>query len=446
MATAEKTGGRRALPLILITLACVIGIVATFALWGKRQLLETQTFEQTSGELIQNEEIQVAVAGFLTNSLFENVDVQDRLSERLPPQLAPLAGPATGALRTLVDKLALKALEQPKVQAVWEDAIGATQAKLIQLIEDRGTYVSTTDGTVTVDLKAILAQIASQIGISPSVTDKLPAEASSFEVMRSDELQTAQRAINLLQTAAYVLTALTLLLFAAAIALAKGRRREALRDVGIGFFVVGAIVLLVRGFAANMVVDQLSSTPASEAPVESAFEISTSLLKEMGQSLLVYGIVILLAAWVAGPAGWAVSLRRAVTPYLRQPRFAYGGLAVVLALLFWWDPVTSTHRLVPSLILVALLVLGTEVLRRQVIREFPDAVATHSAAGVARGVADRIEAARARRVDSRADRSTAPADPAADRVALLERLAQLHESGMLSDDELAAEKRRLLEA
>lgn len=435
------SGGRRALPLILIALATIIGIVSVFALWGKRQLLETETFKQTSGELIQNEEIQTTVADFITTSLFTNVDVQAELTDKLPPQFAPLAGPLTGALRSLVDKLALKALEQPKVQAIWEDAIGAAHDKLIQLIEDRGEYVSTTGGVVTVDLRGILAQVASQIGIDPSVTDKLPEQAASFEVMRSDDLAAAQRGINLLQTLAYVLTALSLILFAAAIAIASGRRRETLRDVGLGFLFAGAVVLLARSFAANAVVDSLSTTPATEGAVESTFTISTSLLKETGQTLLIYGIAILFAAWFAGPAGWAVASRRFLTPHLRQPRFAYGGLALFLALLFWWDPVVSTHRLVPSLILIAVLIVGTEALRRQVIREFPDAVTTGSAAGIARGVADRIAEARARRAGSR----VAAAEPATDRVGQLERLGKLHESGLLNDDELAAEKRRLLE-
>lgn len=440
-AMTNSPGGRRALPLILIVLATIIGIVSVFALWGKRQLLESETFKQTSGELIQNEEIQTTVADFLTTSLFTNVDVQAQLTKRLPPQFAPLAGPLTGALRGLVDKLALQALEQPKVQAIWEDAIGAAHDKLIQLIEDRGEFVSTTGGVVTVDLRAILAQVAAQIGIDPSVTDKLPAQAASFEVMRSDDLEAAQRGINLLQTLAYVLTALTLILLAAAVAVAKGRRRETLRSVGISFAIVGAVVLLFRGFAADAVVNSLSTSPATEGAVESAFTISTSLLKETGQSILVYGIVIVIAAWFAGPSGWATSVRRFITPYMRQPRFAYGGLALVLALLFWWDPVVSTHRLVPSLILIALLILGTEALRRQVIREFPDEVSTRSPAGVARRVADRVEEARARRAGAGGPAT----DPAADRVAALERLGKLHESGLLSDEELTAEKRRILE-
>jgi hypothetical protein len=44
--------------------------------------------------------------------------------------------------------------------------------------------------------------------------------------------------------------------------------------------------------------------------------------------------VIVLAAWLAGPTRWATSIRRALTPYLRQPGYAYGGLATLLLLVF----------------------------------------------------------------------------------------------------------------
>ncbi len=35
--------GRRALPITLVVLATIVGIVSVFALWAKRQLLETET-------------------------------------------------------------------------------------------------------------------------------------------------------------------------------------------------------------------------------------------------------------------------------------------------------------------------------------------------------------------------------------------------------------------
>ena len=78
------------------------------------------------------------------------------------------------------------------------------------------------------------------------------------------------------------------------------------------------------------------------------------------------------------------------------------------------------------------------------IREFPDRVTTGSAEGLAQRIADRMREARERRAASRG--GGAPQPPAEQRVAQLERLGQLRDSGVLSADEFAAEKKRILEA
>ncbi len=238
---------------------------------------------------------------------------------------------------------------------------------------------------VTLDLKSLLESVTAQLGLPGTLVAKLPESATSIEIMKSSELDAAQTGLKALKTAAYVLTALTLLLYAAAIFLARDRRRETLRAVGFSFIVIGAAVLFARSAAGGAVVSSLSGAASSDDAVRAAFTIGTSLVQETGQSIVAYGIVIVLAAWLAGPTRWATSSRRTIAPYLREPRFAYGGLALLLVLLFWWDPVIATHRVVPSLLLIALAVLGTELLRRQVIREFPDRVIAGSPAGVASG-------------------------------------------------------------
>lgn len=436
-ASTARTG-RRALPIILIVLATIIGITSVFALWAKRQLLETDTWTDTSQELIEDAEIQDALATFLVTALYDNVDVEAELANRLPPELAPLAGPAAGGLRNVADDVALKALEQPKLQQLFVEASGLAQSKLIALIEDEGEFVSTTGGVVTLDLTSLLESLTTQLGVGSKLVAKLPPQAASVEVMESSELESAQKVVNALQTAAWVLTAITLILYAVAIFIAGSRRRETLRAVGISFLVVGVAVLFARGAAGNAVVGSLSETGSTDSAVSSAYEIGTSLMEETGQSLVIYGIVIVLCAWLAGPTSWATSIRHAITPYLRQPRFAYGGLALLLVLLFWWDPVVATHRLVPSLLLIGFAVLGTEMLRRQVIGEFPDHVTTGSPAGIAQGIAARMR-------EAREARGAAPATSAGDvRVADLERLTGLRDSGVLSDEEFAAEKARIL--
>ena len=305
-----KRKSRRALPITIVVLATIIGIVSVFALWAKRQVLETDTWRTTSEELIQDADIQ---------SSSQHVHRLRDLRQRRRPggarrSAAPAARPARRPdLRSASQRRRQrrpKALSEPKVQQLFVDASAAAQSKLIALIDDKGQFVSTTGGVVTLDLKTLLASVTAELGL-PDVASKLPAEASSIEIMRSDQLSAVQSGLSLLKTVGYVLTALTLLLYAAAIALAGTRRRQTLRAVGYSFILVGIVVLFARGAAAGLVVDSLSGAASSDAAVSSAFNIGSSLILETGQSIIVYGIVIVLAAWLAArPVGRARSATR----------------------------------------------------------------------------------------------------------------------------------------
>jgi hypothetical protein len=91
--------------------------------------------------------------------------------------------------------------------------------------------------------------------------------------------------------------------------------------------------------------------------------------------------------------------------------------------------------------LLALLVLiGVEALRRQVIREFPDRVETRSPVGLGDALAARLSRTR----DGVSPPASAAASSAPDRLEQLERLARLREAGVLDQEELAAEKQRIL--
>jgi hypothetical protein len=429
--------------MVLIVLASLIGFFSVFALWAKRQALETETWTETSSKLLENEEIRDAIADFLITQLYANVDVQGEIEKRLPPEIKGLAGPAAGGLRQAGGEVARTALEQPKVQAAWEKANRTAHKQLLAVIDDESAAASTTGGVVTLDLKVILGTVASQVGISQGLVDKLPADAAQLEVLRSDQLEAAQDGVRALRFLAWFLTAFALVLYAIAIYINRDRRRETLRNVGVSLVIVGILVLFAHGLAGNAVVGALTETAASEGPVQATWDIGTSLLVETGQAIIAYGIVIVLAAWIAGPSTAATWVRGGVTPYLRQPRFAYGGLVLALALIFWWQPTQATQRLIPSLLLVGLLALGVEVLRRQVIREFPDRVTTWSPEGTAQALAERMRERRERRVATGTAVATSPHEQ---RLAQLERLARLHESGVLSDEELAAEKKRILES
>jgi hypothetical protein len=208
------------------------------------------------------------------------------------------------------------------------------------------------------------------VGVT-NAASKLPAGAAQITILDNSDLVAAQKAVHLLHTLAWVLLALALLLYALAIYLAVGWRRIAFRDVGWAFIIVGVASLVLRSLAGDALTNHLATTEAIEPAVSSTWSIGTSLLRDIGGATVFYGIVILIGSWLAAPDGLGRSARRELAPVLASRGTAYGALAVLLLLLFWWAPTPGFERLAPSILIILLLVAGLEALRHQAIRDFP---------------------------------------------------------------------------
>jgi hypothetical protein len=425
----------------IIVLASVIAFFAVFAVWAKRQLLETDTWTETSTELLADHDVQTALNDFLVTRLFERVDVEHKLEKALPPDVKGLAGPASGGLHQLALRAGLEALRNPQVQALWAQANRDAHAAFLTLIHGGNETVSTTGGTVTLDLGKLVSQIGQNAGVD--VSSKLPPEAARIVLLQSDQLGFAQDLVNLLEDLALALPLLALALYGLAIYLPQGWRREAVRACGLSFVAVGVVVLVARSIAGNIVGDSLAKTDSVRPAVDSVWSIGTSLLSGEGAAMIAYGIVIIAGAWLAGRTSVARELRRALTPVLSHRGWGYAVLAVIVLLVFWLSPTEGTSRLIPSLILIALVVAGFEALRHQAMRDFPDETWERAAE---RWKA-RYGSVRARMRRRREAPEEAQEAVASDlRLEALERLGRLRESGVLDPEEFRREKERILAA
>ena len=422
--------------LALVVVASLLLFCGAFAVWAARQALNTDDWVETSTELLEDEEIQAAVETFLVDTLFDNVDVQGELQGVLPPRLQPLAGPAASGLRELAGRVAERAVESPKLQELWADANRAAHEQLIVVIEGGGEALSTEGGVVTLDLRTLVEQVGSRVGID--VADKLPESVGEVEVLRSDELAAAQDAADLLKKLSYGLILAALAVYAIALWLARGRRREMVRAIGFAWIVVGIAVLAVRELAGGAIVGSLASTASVEPAIERTWAIGTSLLAASAAALVGYGVVAVLGAALAGPRPTATAARRELAPAFHSVAAAYALLLVIVLLVFLWAPTEGTQRLAPSIVLLVLMVAGFEALRRKTVADFPDE--TWETAGAR--WSERFAGAGAAMRSGRA--KVAKPDPEEERIAKLERLRELHEAGLLDDEELAAEKRRIL--
>jgi hypothetical protein len=422
----------------LIFAASVLAFFAVFALWVNRQALNTNNFTDSSTKLLQNDAIRTQVAGFLADEIFANVDVAGQIRQALPPRLAPLAGQAAGALQQAAPSAIDTLLQRPRVQNLWKEANRRAHRRLIQVVNGGTNVVSTQNGNVTLDLKEILKQADQRYGVGGGLAQKLPADAAQITIMRSNQLGFAQDAVHILRALAIVLPAVAILIFALAVYLARGWRREALRATGLGLAFAGAGALVARTLAGDAVVNALVKTESVKPAVQATWTIETSLLKQAAAATLAYGIVLFLGAWLAGPTRLAVSIRGGLAPFLREPRIAWGGLAAIVLLLVAWAPTPAFRQAVTALILIGLLVLGMEMLRRQTAREHPNASLAEASERWSNSISGRKQGA--------ASTSSAPSGQNGDRLQELERLTRLRDSGVLDEEEFQREKRLVLDS
>src|SRR6201991_762707 len=359
--TVEQDGsGHPRIVAALLVVATLIAFLAVFSIWVNRQALNTDNWVNTSDRLLQNEEIQAQLSDYLANELIANVDVQGELEGTFPPRLAPLAAPAAGALQQLAPQAAQRALETSQLESLWNTANRVAHERLLAVLNDSGSSnLSTAEGKVTLDLSGLLTQLTDRLGVAGKLAEKLPPDAGQLTILKSDQLSPAQDATSLVRRLPIVLTLLAVLLYGLAVYLAGPRRREALRSVGFGFVVAGALALLLRGVGRVEVPGALSGSDAVEPAVEAVWDIGTSLLVTVAVSAITFGILVVIAAWIAGPTRIARSLREDAAPYLRERRgTTYAVVALVFLILVLWAPVVAFQKPIGLILLAALMVLG----------------------------------------------------------------------------------------
>jgi len=461
--------GRRRAIRVLIVLGSVLAFLSVFAIWIERQALNTDDWVSTSGRLIHNQKIREAVGNYLVDQLYENVDVKKELEDILPGEASELAGPAAGGLRQVAGSGAEKVLETTTAQELWEDANRATHEQLLAVLENKKEAVETENGEVTLNLGSLLTNLAQQVGIGESLAEKLPPDAGQITILKSDQLKTAQNIAVAVKGLALLLSILTLAAFGAAIYLSRNGRWVTVLYSGIGLIAAGFAAVVFRHIAGGIVVDQLVKNDSVKPAGEAAWSIGTSLMVSIATTVIVVGVLFAAAGWLASPTGTARTTRRYMAPTLRlHATYVYTGLAILVCIYFLTGPTQGLRTFLTTLIIAGMAAFGIHELRKQTAEEFPDAsydgAFGHTRDKVVSAVKDanipervgeqasKLRLPERRRpgngegdaAASEAPTTTMPVSEEDARLQRLEKIGELRDKGILTEEEFAAEKARLL--
>lgn len=348
----------------------IVAVLAIFAIWTARQLLNDANWTKTNSALIADPHVQTVLADYLVDQLYANTDLTATVSSVLPPRLQALAKPAAGALREPLTRAVKRLLSGPRFQALWAKAAELTHQQFINLVNERGKALRTpSGGGVVLDLRPILTRVSDQLGI-PLTVAASNGTNGIITILTPQQLSGLQKAVKLLKTLAIFLFLLSIALFGVAVFLARGHRREILTASALAVVIAAILVLFVRRLGGNLVVSHLAKTDSVAEAAASVWTIGTSLLAQVARTMLLLAILLAVMAWLAGPAKLAVRFRHWARPALTgEPALVHGVLLAVLLGVLTLGVIPGIQTAAAAILLVLIAVLGVELIRRQAIAD-----------------------------------------------------------------------------
>ena len=328
-ATTTRAGPVRGVAAgVLGVLAIAVLIPTTIAVWAQATVFDSEKVSSIVGDALAEPEVSAALADYVTEQVFAAVDVDAVVSEVLPDQLQRLAPVIASGARTAVDRGLTTVLSDPDVQQVITDVVERAHQRALQLLEGDGLVdgITVVDGEVTVNMLPLIGRgltrlqglgLFSDLQVPELTADGNPADQiaaledatgrdlrddfGQLVVYRSDtladrqaSLQNAQRTFAFAKRAVWLLVALTIVLVAFTIVVARNRWRAVLL-LGLG----GIVAMVFVRSAARRVVDdapELAARPGGRASISAIVEgASTGLLRLAGLLLIVAAVAVALA-------------------------------------------------------------------------------------------------------------------------------------------------------
>ncbi len=365
--SARAGRGRRIAGGVLLFISVLLVPIGVVAIWGKNEILDTNRYVRTVAPLASNPAVQARVSDRISTALFDAVDLQSEVENLLPDQASRLAAPITSGVQSFVSGQIDDFVASDRFQTLWENANRRAHDQVVKVLTGDGGVVTIKDGMVVVDLQEVAVQvrdILDQRGVTLFDSLSLDRLDIQIELFDASSIQQARFIFKILETLAWAIPVVVLVLLAAGLWLSSDRRRSLFRwavGVAVACLALGLILTIGRAIA----VSGLANSSGTEAATAS-FNILTRFLRDSNRALIVFGLLVALVVGLTGDSRPAVAIRRylgddagdtKVGGYLgRNIRNVWIGLTVVMALFFMFsnDPSRTFTVVVVGVYLIAL--------------------------------------------------------------------------------------------
>ena len=315
-AEEARTGGskhriRRLIAAICLIVSCVLAPFAVIATWVKNELLDTDRYVATVAPLARNTDVTDYVAVRMTDRLMSSVDVQGLATEALPPRAEFLAGGIATGVRTFVEDASKRILASKQFAEIWDQANRTAHEQVRKALTGEGKSIKLQNGKVVLDLSQVMIAVRTNLserGIG--IFDKLPVgkTAIQLELFDAKGLESARQAVHYLVIGRIVLIVLAIGLAALGLFLSGDRRRWLARwgfGLALSLGIFAAAITFARGYG----LDHLPEGGIPRDAAAAVFDATLHFLRLALRAGVVLGLLVALAATLAGPSRAAVRVR-----------------------------------------------------------------------------------------------------------------------------------------
>jgi hypothetical protein len=376
---------------ILIVLGCVLAPIAVVGVWAGNQITDTGRYVATVQPLINDPAIQNVLTDRITNEIISQLNLtgtvdqaaaqlQSRGLTRISTLLTTFGPQITSAVTGFIHSTVHTVISSQAMANAWVQVNTIAHQAVVKLLSGQGNGTLTnTNGQITLNLAPLIAVVKQAlVARGFSLASNIPIVNATVPLFQAKDLGKAQAGYRLVSDLKIVLPILALVLLAAGVFTARGRRR-ALIVVGLG--VAASMVVLAIGLLIARTI-YLNSVPSSVLPSDAAaaaFDALVHFLRVGLRVVLAVGLVIAIGAFITGPSRAAVRTRAALGSgitwlrnlgerrgmstgpvgewtYRHRALLRIGALTLVaLILVFWGQPTALTVIL---LVVILLILLG----------------------------------------------------------------------------------------
>ena len=317
---------RRILIGLLIVLSCLAVVVSGLTIWAHYTVMNTDGYMNLVGPVGKDPQAIANLSDYIAGQVVTATDVEQRVTEALPPRAQFLAGPITTAVDDFVTKGATKVLSTPQFYQLWLKVNEVAHEKIVALLRGDTTKVYTQGSDIKLNLVPIISQVLVWVDeklpgglgnrFNPPVVAPdadpvasiqevanwsgrpLPSDFGQVTLLTSDALGPAQTAVKWFDRLVWIIPLVTIVLIALTIWLSRRRRRTAIA-LGIGAAIAIVLTRVVVKRASLVITDKLEEGGGFHL-AKDVVNASLGPLTTITIWIVVLGVLAAIVVWFLG--------------------------------------------------------------------------------------------------------------------------------------------------